>query len=221
MCYVPAGAWRSRSIPWSSALQPSDQRYDRAVLPGLAESVAGTFALAETSKLQSLFNAACFVDFATDTVEHAFVHRRSTPITTPLNAAAARPVRRWSAFPRHTSCGTRRGAARSGVTPAGQSSRKPSTELPVESAKEREADRLTQPGGAAGSGRKPPVAARSSEGLLSDHTADAQPAQREQVFLPQFRPIPPMRCRSSTSPVGSQSDECDRAGRRVVRSSPG
>jgi hypothetical protein len=42
-------------------------------VPGLAESVARTFALAEASKLRSLFDAAGFADFATDTVRHAFV----------------------------------------------------------------------------------------------------------------------------------------------------
>src|SRR6267378_3832611 len=35
-------------------------------VPGLAESVACTFALAEASKLRSLFDAAGFADFATD-----------------------------------------------------------------------------------------------------------------------------------------------------------
>ncbi|MBV9017084.1 MAG: methyltransferase domain-containing protein [Alphaproteobacteria bacterium] len=42
-------------------------------VPDLAESVARTFALAEASKLQSLFDEAGFADFATDTVRHAFV----------------------------------------------------------------------------------------------------------------------------------------------------
>ena len=42
-------------------------------VPGLAESVARTFALAEASQLRSLFDAAGFADFATDTVRHAFV----------------------------------------------------------------------------------------------------------------------------------------------------
>jgi ubiquinone/menaquinone biosynthesis C-methylase UbiE len=42
-------------------------------VPGLAESIARTFALAEASKLRSLFDAAGFADFATDTVRHAFV----------------------------------------------------------------------------------------------------------------------------------------------------
>ena len=42
-------------------------------VPSLAESVAHTFALAEASKLRLLFDAAGFVDFATDTVRHAFV----------------------------------------------------------------------------------------------------------------------------------------------------
>ena len=40
---------------------------------GLAESVARTFALAEAPKLRSLFEAAGFADFATNTVRHAFV----------------------------------------------------------------------------------------------------------------------------------------------------
>jgi ubiquinone/menaquinone biosynthesis C-methylase UbiE len=42
-------------------------------VPGLAESVARTFALADASKLRSLFDEARFADFATDTVRHAFV----------------------------------------------------------------------------------------------------------------------------------------------------
>src|SRR5947209_3020790 len=42
-------------------------------VPSLAESVARTFALAEASKLRSLFDEAGFTDFATDTVRHAFV----------------------------------------------------------------------------------------------------------------------------------------------------
>src|SRR5580692_5460141 len=42
-------------------------------VPSLAESVARTFALAEVSKLRSLFNEAAFADFATDTVRHPFV----------------------------------------------------------------------------------------------------------------------------------------------------
>jgi ubiquinone/menaquinone biosynthesis C-methylase UbiE len=42
-------------------------------VPGLAESVARTFALAEAPKLRSLFEAAGFADFATNTVRHAFV----------------------------------------------------------------------------------------------------------------------------------------------------
>ena len=42
-------------------------------VPNLAESVARTFALAEAPKLRSLFDAAGFVDFATNTVGHAFV----------------------------------------------------------------------------------------------------------------------------------------------------
>jgi ubiquinone/menaquinone biosynthesis C-methylase UbiE len=42
-------------------------------VPGLAESVARTFALAAASKLRSLFDEAGFADFATDTVRHAFV----------------------------------------------------------------------------------------------------------------------------------------------------
>ena len=42
-------------------------------VPDLAESVARTFALAEASKLRSLFDEAGFADFATDTVRHTFV----------------------------------------------------------------------------------------------------------------------------------------------------
>jgi len=42
-------------------------------VPGLAESVARTFALAEASKLRSLFDATGVTDFATDTVRHAFL----------------------------------------------------------------------------------------------------------------------------------------------------
>jgi ubiquinone/menaquinone biosynthesis C-methylase UbiE len=42
-------------------------------VPILAESVARTFALAEASKLRSLFDVAGFADFAADTVGHAFV----------------------------------------------------------------------------------------------------------------------------------------------------
>jgi ubiquinone/menaquinone biosynthesis C-methylase UbiE len=42
-------------------------------VPSLAESVAGTFALAEASKLRALFGEVGFADFATDTVRHAFV----------------------------------------------------------------------------------------------------------------------------------------------------
>jgi ubiquinone/menaquinone biosynthesis C-methylase UbiE len=42
-------------------------------VPSLAESVDRTFALAEAAKLRSLFDAAGFVDFATDTVRRAFV----------------------------------------------------------------------------------------------------------------------------------------------------
>jgi ubiquinone/menaquinone biosynthesis C-methylase UbiE len=42
-------------------------------VPGLAESVARTFALAEASKLRQFFDEAGFADFATDTVRHAFV----------------------------------------------------------------------------------------------------------------------------------------------------
>jgi SAM-dependent methyltransferase len=41
-------------------------------VPSLAESVACTFALAEASKLRSLFDEAGFADFATDTVRNAF-----------------------------------------------------------------------------------------------------------------------------------------------------
>jgi len=42
-------------------------------VPGLAETVARTFALAEASKLKLLFDEAGFSDFSTDTVRHAFV----------------------------------------------------------------------------------------------------------------------------------------------------
>ncbi len=42
-------------------------------VPGLAESVARTFALAEASKLGSLFGEAGFADFVAYTVRHAFV----------------------------------------------------------------------------------------------------------------------------------------------------
>ena len=42
-------------------------------VPSLAEAVTRTFALAEASKLRSLFDEASFVDFTTDTVRHAFV----------------------------------------------------------------------------------------------------------------------------------------------------
>ena len=42
-------------------------------VPGLVESVARTFALAEASKLRSLFDEAGFGDFTTDTVRHTFV----------------------------------------------------------------------------------------------------------------------------------------------------
>src|SRR3984893_9604727 len=42
-------------------------------VPARAESFARTFALAEASKLRSLFDAAGLADFATDTVRHAFV----------------------------------------------------------------------------------------------------------------------------------------------------
>ena len=42
-------------------------------VPTLAESVARTFALADASKLRSLFDEAGFADFATDTVRHVFV----------------------------------------------------------------------------------------------------------------------------------------------------
>ena len=42
-------------------------------VPGLADSVVRTFALADASKLQSLFDAAGCADFATDTIRHAFV----------------------------------------------------------------------------------------------------------------------------------------------------
>jgi SAM-dependent methyltransferase len=42
-------------------------------VPGLAVPVARTFALAEVSKLRSLFNESGFAGFATDTVRHAFV----------------------------------------------------------------------------------------------------------------------------------------------------
>jgi ubiquinone/menaquinone biosynthesis C-methylase UbiE len=41
--------------------------------PGLAKSVARTFALGKASKLQLLFNEAGFADFETDTVRHTFV----------------------------------------------------------------------------------------------------------------------------------------------------
>ena len=39
----------------------------------MAESVARTFALAEASKLRSLFDEAGFAAFATETVRHTFV----------------------------------------------------------------------------------------------------------------------------------------------------
>src|SRR5271169_6225486 len=42
-------------------------------VPSLAESVAGTFALAEASKLRSLFAEAGFVDVETHIVKHTFV----------------------------------------------------------------------------------------------------------------------------------------------------
>jgi ubiquinone/menaquinone biosynthesis C-methylase UbiE len=42
-------------------------------VPGLAESVARTFALGEASRLKSLFSEAGFADFETDTVRRAFV----------------------------------------------------------------------------------------------------------------------------------------------------
>ena len=42
-------------------------------VPDLAESVVRTFALAEASKLRSLFDEAGLGDFATDTITHAFV----------------------------------------------------------------------------------------------------------------------------------------------------
>src|SRR5215469_3717879 len=42
-------------------------------LPSLTEAVTRTFALAEEAKLQSLFDAAGFADFMTDTTRRAFV----------------------------------------------------------------------------------------------------------------------------------------------------
>jgi ubiquinone/menaquinone biosynthesis C-methylase UbiE len=42
-------------------------------VPSLAESVTRTFALAEASQLQPLFNEAGFADFETGTVRHTFV----------------------------------------------------------------------------------------------------------------------------------------------------
>jgi hypothetical protein len=39
----------------------------------LAEAVTRTFALSETSQLQSLFNEAGFANFETDTVRHTFM----------------------------------------------------------------------------------------------------------------------------------------------------
>jgi ubiquinone/menaquinone biosynthesis C-methylase UbiE len=41
-------------------------------VPGLTESVSRTFALAEASKLRSLFDEAGFADFASDTIRHGF-----------------------------------------------------------------------------------------------------------------------------------------------------
>ena len=70
----PAGAWRS---PVNTVVERSYNHQINLMIaryvPGLAESVARTFALAEASKLRQFFDEAGFADFVTDTVRHAFV----------------------------------------------------------------------------------------------------------------------------------------------------
>ena len=97
-----------------------------------------SLALSRSPKFQNsglLFNEAGFADFATDTVRHAFVLPSFDAYYGPFERGGVPPVRRWSAFPRKYAVryAKRRGAI--WVTPAGRSSRKPSTELPVDGAK--------------------------------------------------------------------------------------
>ena len=69
-------------------------------VPSLADAVARTFALAEASKVRSLFDEAGLLTSRPIRSGTPLSCRRSTPITAPLSVVAARPVRRWLDFPR-------------------------------------------------------------------------------------------------------------------------
>jgi ubiquinone/menaquinone biosynthesis C-methylase UbiE len=79
--------------------------------PGLAESVARTFALAEAPKLRSLFDVAGFADFATNTVRHAFV-LPSFDAYSPFERGGGSTGQALAALSDDIRRGTRRSAAR-------------------------------------------------------------------------------------------------------------
>ncbi len=68
-------------------------------VPSLAEAVIRTFALAEASRLQLLFNEAGFTDFETDTVSHTFVLPSSDAYYGPFERGGASTGQALTALP--------------------------------------------------------------------------------------------------------------------------
>jgi len=64
-------------------------------VPRLAESVTRTFALAEASRLQLVFDEASCADFETPHGEPTFVLLPFDAYSVPLNGVALPPVKRW------------------------------------------------------------------------------------------------------------------------------
>ena len=109
-------------------------------VPGLAESVARTFALAEAPKLRSLFDAAGFVDFATNTVGHAFVLPSFDAYYGPFERGGGSTGQALAALSEDIRRAVREEARRDLSDTGGPINRKPSTELAVDSGKECEGD---------------------------------------------------------------------------------
>jgi hypothetical protein len=150
-------------------------------VPGLAESVARTFALAEASKLRSLFDAAGFADFATDTVRHAFVLPSFDAYYGPFERGGCSTGQALVGLSEDIRRAVREEARRDLGDTGGPVKPEAEYRIAVESAKEREADCLTQPG-EAGSGAKP-------EAAEFEKSASAQ--RREQYHSD--RPTPSVR----------------------------
>jgi hypothetical protein len=109
-------------------------------VPILAESVARTFALAEASKLRSLFDVAGFADFAADTVRHAFVMQSFDAYYGPFERGGCSTGQALVGLSEDIRRAVREEARRGLGDTGGPVNRKPSTELPVDCVNEREAE---------------------------------------------------------------------------------